>query len=79
MGINISRQKAVITVGDKQSRFNVSVNTLIRNFGYFEKRKCLETKEAMFFNFPTISQSIMQNLLDFVTKGKQYFFKLLKF
>ena len=49
MGINISRQKAVITLGYKQSRFNVSVNTLIRNFGYFKKRKCLPTNEAMFF------------------------------
>ena len=74
MGINISKQKAVITVGSQQRRFNVSLEILIKNFGYFKKRKNLPSvsDETVVFHFPTISESVMQSLFDFIEKGKQY-------
>ena len=74
MGNTIFKQKAEIIAGSQQRSFYISFDLLVKNFGYFKAQNCLPnfTDEAGIFHFPTISESIMQNLLDFITKGKQY-------
>ena len=68
MGNNISKQTAVITVGPRQSKINVSYQFLIDNFGFFKKRKRF-TDEKRLYYFPTISESTLESLLDFVSTG----------
>ena len=78
MGSSSSKQKsekstiALLIVGTQQSKINVSLNFLTENFGYFKKRMCLpsrDTNEVVSFKLPTISESIMMNVLDFITIG----------
>ena len=68
MGNSISKQTAVLTVGPQQSKYHVSYQLLIDNFGFFGKTKRF-TNEKRSYYFPTISKHTLKNLLDFVSTG----------
>ena len=60
MGNSISKQTVVITVGPQQSKFHVSYQLLIDNFGFFGKTKRFTNEKRSYF-FPTISESTLEN------------------
>ena len=80
MGNTSSKQKcekhrtAVLILGPQQSKLNVTFKFLVDNFGCFKKKSCLPicvTEGVLSFQLP-ISESIMLNIINFITKGKPF-------
>ena len=62
-----------LKAGCGQNKFYVSFNFLVKHFGYFTKRNSLANIEEDLV-LPLVSEAALQNMIDFIEKGKLSFF-----